>query len=197
MSYPEGHILGGTSSLSKCLIPCIVILTLHDIISLLDGLAYTRGSSDDYDRYAKLTDDPGWSWSDLQPYFRKVRGIPLFLYSIGVHVVQNERLTTPADHHNTTGEFDPSVHGYHGINSVSLPSFVTPFDYRVMKATTELPHEFPFNLDTNSGYQIGIGACKIYSNLRVHGKPSQGGDSSPSRVVKEAALLHHILHLSL
>lgn len=120
MDYPEGHILGGTS--------CI------------NGQAYTRGSSDDYDRYAKITGDLGWSWDNLQQYFRK-----------------NERWTTPADLHNTTGEFNPSVHGYDGINYVSLAGYVTSFDYRVMKATTELPDEFPFNLDMNSGYQLGIG----------------------------------------
>lgn len=74
-----------------------------------------------------------------------------------IHVVQNERWTTPADLHNTTGEFNPSVHGYDGINYVSLAGYVTSFDYRVMKATTELPDEFPFNLDMNSGYQLGIG----------------------------------------
>ncbi|KAG6854278.1 hypothetical protein C0991_008523 [Blastosporella zonata] len=120
MTYPQGHILGGTSS--------------------MNGLAYTRGSSDDYDRYAELTDDDGWSWDNIQKYLRK-----------------NERWTQPADHHNTTGEFDPSVHGFHGINAVSLPGFVYSFDHRVIQATSELP-EFPFNLDMNSGNQIGIGS---------------------------------------
>ncbi len=33
---------------------------------------YTRGSSDDYDRFAKVTGDPGWSWDSIQPYIRKV-----------------------------------------------------------------------------------------------------------------------------
>ena len=82
IDYPEGHILGGTSSLSRLfsLISYIAILPLS--MSLLDGLAYTRGSSDDYDRYAKLTNDPGWSWSNLQPYFRKVKGFALFLHSV-------------------------------------------------------------------------------------------------------------------
>ncbi|KAG5718237.1 hypothetical protein E4T56_gene1595 [Termitomyces sp. T112] len=119
MGYPQGHILGGTSS--------------------INGLAYTRGSSDDYDRYARLTKDTGWSWNNVQPYLRR-----------------NERWTAPADHHNTTGEFDPSVHGFHGINAVSLPGFVFSFDHRVIQATSELP-EFPFNLDMNSGNTIGIG----------------------------------------
>jgi hypothetical protein len=35
-------------------------------------MAYTRGSADDYDRYARLVKDAGWSWDRLQPYFRKV-----------------------------------------------------------------------------------------------------------------------------
>ncbi|KAG6816189.1 hypothetical protein H0H87_008018 [Tephrocybe sp. NHM501043] len=105
----------------------------------LDGLAYTRGSSDDYDRYAKLTNDNGWSWNNIQQYLRK-----------------NEKWTEPADHHNTTGQFDPSVHGFHGINAVSLPAVTYDVDRRVIQATSELA-EFPFNLDMNSGKQIGIG----------------------------------------
>ncbi|KAG6919213.1 hypothetical protein DXG01_008005 [Tephrocybe rancida] len=120
MGYPQGHILGGTSS--------------------MNGLAYTRGSSDDYDRYAKLTKDNGWSWNEIQKYLRK-----------------NEKWTEPADHHDTTGQFDPAVHGFHGVNAVSLPGFIYSFDHRVIQATSELSKEFPFNLDMNSGNQIGIG----------------------------------------
>lgn len=33
---------------------------------------YTRGSSSDFDRFASVTGDPGWSWNGLQPYFKKV-----------------------------------------------------------------------------------------------------------------------------
>ncbi|KAG5638849.1 hypothetical protein H0H81_009400 [Sphagnurus paluster] len=119
MDYPQGHVLGGTSS--------------------MNGLAYTRGSSDDYDRYAKLTGDAGWSWKNIQTYLRK-----------------NEKWTIPADKHDTKGQFDPAVHGYRGITGVSLPGFTYAFDNRVIRATSEL-QEFPFNLDMNSGNQIGIG----------------------------------------
>ncbi|KAK0212403.1 aryl-alcohol-oxidase from pleurotus Eryingii [Desarmillaria ectypa] len=83
--------------------------------SAVNYMTYTRGSSEDYDRYASISGDDGWGWDEIQPYFRK-----------------NERFVTPADHHNTTGEFDP-------------------------KATKELPDKFPLNLDFNSGYQLGIG----------------------------------------
>jgi choline dehydrogenase-like flavoprotein len=41
-------------------------------MSYLDFMGYTRGTSDDYDRYARMVNDPGWSWDRLQPYFRKV-----------------------------------------------------------------------------------------------------------------------------
>ncbi|RDB16510.1 Pyranose dehydrogenase [Hypsizygus marmoreus] len=120
LAYPRGHILGGSSS--------------------INFMAYTRGSSDDYDRYARLTRDAGWSWDRLQPYFRK-----------------NERFTPPADDHNTTGQFNPAFHSFRGINSVSLAGFPQPIDGRVIQTTTELPGEFPFNMDTNSGNQLGIG----------------------------------------
>ena len=70
--------------------------------------------------------------------------------------LQNERWTAPVDHHSIKGEFDPSVHGFHGMNAVSLPGFVYSFDRRVIQAASELP-EFPFNLDMNSGNTIGIG----------------------------------------
>ncbi|KAJ7267567.1 aryl-alcohol oxidase-like protein [Mycena haematopus] len=102
-------------------------------------MAYTRGSKEDYDRWAKVTGDDGWSWDQLIPYMRK-----------------NERFSPPADHHNTTGQFNPAVHGFNGINSVTLPGFPTVLDSRVIETTTELA-EFPFNIDMNSGYQLGIG----------------------------------------
>lgn len=36
-------------------------------------MLYTRTSSDDFDRYARVTNDSGWSWESLQPYIFKVR----------------------------------------------------------------------------------------------------------------------------
>ncbi|KAF8194676.1 aryl-alcohol oxidase [Pholiota molesta] len=117
--YPRGFVIGGSSSVNY--------------------LAYTRGSKEDFDRYAALSGDPGWGWDAMTPFFRR-----------------NEVITPPADHHNTTGQFDPSVHGFHGINSVSLYGFQEPIDARVVEATQQLP-EFPFNLDYNSGSPIGVG----------------------------------------
>jgi len=121
LSYLRAHMLGGCSS--------------HN------AMFYTRGSADDFDRYARLTDDAGWSWDNVLPYFFK-----------------NEKLSPPADHHNTEGQFDPTVHSTRGITSVTLGGFQWPiFNHHVIQTTKELPDVFPFNLDTNSGKPLGLG----------------------------------------
>ncbi|KAK0235294.1 aryl-alcohol oxidase precursor [Armillaria nabsnona] len=132
LQYPRGRILGGCSSMNR--------------------LAYVRGSSEDYDRYANITGDRGWSWNEIQPYIRK-----------------NERWTSPTDNHDTSGQFNPAVHGFHGINSVSLAGYPLPIQDRVIQVTKELSGEFPFNLDYNSGFQLGVGWAQSTIN---HGKRS-------------------------
>lgn len=37
-------------------------------------LVYTRGSSDDIDRWAELAQDEQWGWKGMLPYFKKVSG---------------------------------------------------------------------------------------------------------------------------
>ncbi|KAK0471536.1 aryl-alcohol oxidase precursor [Armillaria novae-zelandiae] len=103
-------------------------------------MTYTRGSSQDYDRYASLSGDEGWTWDKMQSYFRR-----------------NERFVASADDHNTTGQYDPAVHGFEGITSVSVAEYPSVLDARIIQATRELSHEFPFNVDYNSGYHLGIG----------------------------------------
>ncbi|KAF9258134.1 aryl-alcohol oxidase-like protein [Marasmius fiardii PR-910] len=120
LDFTRGHVLGGSTSVNY--------------------MAYTRGSSEDYDRIANVTGDQGWSWENIQPF-----------------LLRNEVVTPPADHHNTTGQYNPAVHGHSGVNPDSLPGFSTPIDARVLRTTQELPKEFPFNLDYNSGFHLGIG----------------------------------------
>jgi choline dehydrogenase len=49
--WPRGRVVGGSSS--------------------INGLLYVRGQPEDYDDWARLGND-GWSWSDVEPYFRKL-----------------------------------------------------------------------------------------------------------------------------
>ncbi|SJL04319.1 uncharacterized protein ARMOST_07685 [Armillaria ostoyae] len=108
--------------------------------SAINGMSYMRGSSQDYDRYARISGDPIWGWDALQPYMRK-----------------NERFVAPADHHNITDQFNPAVHGFNGVTYVSRPGYPRATDKRVLQTTAEFPTTFPFNLDYNSGYQLGVG----------------------------------------
>ncbi|KAF7377825.1 GMC oxidoreductase [Mycena sanguinolenta] len=121
VANPRAHILGGCSA--------------HN------GMVYTRGSADDYNRFAAVTGDAGWSWDRLFPYFLK-----------------NERWTPPVDHHDTRGEYNPALHSTTGINSVSLSALNWPiFSQHVIETTQELPDEWPFLLDMNSGKPLGLG----------------------------------------
>jgi choline dehydrogenase len=56
LTYPRGRILGGCTSISSCSFEKWYLT--HEYI--LDGLGYERGSEDDYNRYARITGDPGW-----------------------------------------------------------------------------------------------------------------------------------------
>ncbi|GLB39193.1 putative aryl-alcohol oxidase [Lyophyllum shimeji] len=122
--YPRGRMLGGSSSINY--------------------LMYTRGAAEDYDKFAKITGDQGWSWKQLQPYFQK-----------------NEKWTVPADKHNTTGQFDPQYHSFNGMTAVTLSGSPTGIDGRIIKATTQLGPQYKFNLDMNSGNMLGIGWIQI------------------------------------
>ncbi|KAJ6578050.1 aryl-alcohol oxidase precursor [Mycena capillaripes] len=142
IDYPRGHLLGGSTSVNY--------------------MAYTRGSSEEWDRYARLSGDPGWSWTNIQKYFKK-----------------NEKWTPPADHHKTAGQFNPLIHSLTGINSVSLPGFSHgQFDSRIIATTQENPNLFPFNLDMNSGRPLGVGKL---SQVRSSAATSYLGPNFMSR----------------
>lgn len=125
--YPRGYMLGGSSSVNY--------------------LIYNRGSQDDWDRYAAVTGDQGWSWNSMKPYFLK-----------------HERFTPPVDNHNTTGQMDPSIHGYNGMTAVTLYGYPTAIDGRIIEATQQLGGPHRFNLDVNTGNPLGIGWMPYTAN---------------------------------
>ncbi|RXW13589.1 hypothetical protein EST38_g12265 [Candolleomyces aberdarensis] len=120
LEYKRGHVLGGSSS--------------------INGMLYTRGSADEYDSWAKITRDQGWSWRSLFSLAKR-----------------HEKWVPPNGGRNITGQFDPRVHGFHGNTFVSLPqSEPSPVDLRVMQNAQLQSERFPFNLDPNSGYPLGV-----------------------------------------
>ncbi|KAI0067079.1 aryl-alcohol oxidase-like protein [Artomyces pyxidatus] len=120
ITYSRGFGLGGSTS--------------------VNFMVYTRGSEDDYNRWASVTQDDAWGWSSLQQYFTKM-----------------EKLVPSADNLSQSGKLNPSIHGTSGPLDVSLPGFSLVTDDLVIGATADFPSQFPFNEDMNSGNTIGIG----------------------------------------
>ncbi|KAF9002549.1 pyranose dehydrogenase [Cyathus striatus] len=120
LEYARGHVLGALVS--------------------INWMFYTRGSSDDYDRWATATGDEGWSWNHILPY-----------------ILRNENFTSPADRHSTVGQFDWAFHNFTGTNYVSLPGFPRPLDDAYIQTSKDLKEEFPYDLDMNDGTPFGLG----------------------------------------
>ncbi|KAF8825939.1 hypothetical protein HHX47_DHR6000663 [Lentinula edodes] len=106
-------------------------------------LVYTRGSKQNIDKWASLTNDSSWGWDGMLPYFKK-----------------SEKFNLPVDGHNITNQFDPSFHGFDGYIGVSVPGAGRAIDNRVIQTTQDLPDEFPFTTDVNTGDQLGVGTLK-------------------------------------
>ncbi|KAJ7654799.1 pyranose dehydrogenase [Mycena rosella] len=155
LDYPRGFILGGSSS--------------------VNGMFYTRGSRDNFDRYANVTEDPGWGWDNMLPYFFK-----------------NEKWAAPSDNHSEIGQYDPAVHGHSGINSVSLNGYAWPdSDARIIQTTKDLPDKFPFVLDMNGGVPLGVG---WFQSTIGHGERSSSATSYLGPQYISRPNLHVLLH---
>ncbi|KAF8962180.1 hypothetical protein BDZ97DRAFT_1920652 [Flammula alnicola] len=109
-------------------------------------LLHQFGSIEDWDRIANISDDPGWAWNNMRQYVQK-----------------HEKFQAPIDGHNTTGQFIPSLHGFKGEVSVSLPVNNQTIDSRVINTTQQLP-EFPFNEDTSGIDRSLLGTGWIQSS---------------------------------
>lgn len=67
-------MLGGSTSVSKY---SVVSKDALRLTVCQDTLAYNRGSRDDWDRYANVTGDYGWSWDSMEPYFFAVSSLSI------------------------------------------------------------------------------------------------------------------------
>lgn len=70
-------------------------------------------------------------------------------------------MVPPTDNRSVFGEVDPSIHGKKGPVQVSLGGFVSGMDRRIIDTTRELDCEFPYNVDMNSGYPLGLGQAML------------------------------------
>ena len=70
--YARGYVLGGSTCISEV---SFIQINWSVVVYCVwvDSLVFTRGSKDDYDRWARVTDDEGWSWDSLFPYMLKVK----------------------------------------------------------------------------------------------------------------------------
>jgi choline dehydrogenase len=120
---------------------------------------YTRGSRDDYDRWAKITGDKGLSWTEIFPYILKVNPLlPQEYPSILNPYYKTEKWSAPNDpSFPEQGHYDPSVHNDNGKIGVTAPYFPHPFNDLAFEATAELGDEFPLLKDLNNGRPIGLG----------------------------------------
>ncbi|KAF7341657.1 Pyranose dehydrogenase 3 [Mycena sanguinolenta] len=130
--YPRGFVLGGDSAISES---CTGFISSVRSNWRQDYMVCTRGSAEDYDRFAKVTGDDGWSWKSLLPYFHK-----------------SEKYTT-VDSRDAT-EYDATHHSTAGVHHIGLPMAQRDLDQRVIQSLSD---EFPFNSNINSGKPIGFG----------------------------------------
>ena len=111
---PRGKVLGGSSS--------------------TNGLVYSRGSAQDYDRWAALGND-GWSYADVLPYFRKAESHPL----------------------------GPSVyHGATGPLRVTRPGIRHPLSQAFFEGARQAG--IPSNEDTDGAQREGVGPLDLMAS---------------------------------
>ncbi|KAK2463911.1 hypothetical protein APHAL10511_004083 [Amanita phalloides] len=118
-SFPRGYVIGGSSA--------------------INNEVYFRGTSEDFDYFANVSGDSGWSWNNMQYYVHK-----------------NEKHVRAWNNQSDLGKYNPAVHGY-GPLLTSLPANNSQLDYTVINSTREFNGQFPFNLDLNSGQSLGVG----------------------------------------
>lgn len=165
--YARGRMLGGCSSHSECpkSIPVIRADLFPSFVSQ-DGMVFTRGSRDDWDRWAEVTGEEALRWDNMLPFMFKARD--RFEYYFIKHLrawdLQAENLTSDSENQSERGHIDPSIHSRNGKIFNTAPYSNHSFNEMLIQTTKELSEEFPFKFDMNDGKPIGIGkGCIILS----------------------------------
>jgi choline dehydrogenase-like flavoprotein len=179
LPFPRGHVLGGSSS--------------------TNFMVYTRGSSDDYDGFAKATGDQGWNWNSMLTYFKKnERWIdsPTLSCKPGSLPDDNSQVRLDINSENALGltwtgpessnctlKHDPSVHGSDGYTHVSNPEIISPVNHVVASAAEDPQSELRNNPDMNSGSPLGLAWMQltVSNGLRSSAATSYLGKSFMDR----------------
>ncbi|KAF5372911.1 hypothetical protein D9758_001766 [Tetrapyrgos nigripes] len=120
LTVPRGFVTGGSSS--------------------INSMAWTRGSSDLWNSYAKITNDVGWSWDSIQSYWKKI-----------------STLVPPTSNDAITPDQIP-LSNSNGPVLVNLPNYDIPPRQQVFDAAnTAQDPRFRFTRDVNSGDSLGFG----------------------------------------
>ncbi|KAI0333807.1 FAD/NAD(P)-binding domain-containing protein [Cubamyces sp. BRFM 1775] len=127
--------------------------------ALLSGqkwMFWVRCPRDDYDKIANITGDDGWSWN------------------FNVAILGKERLVSPIDGHDTTGQVDPAIHGTQGAINITVPNSRFPTDGPIINAAQEIGGDFQLIEDYNSGDPLGLGMRLRYAETWLQGANGNG-----------------------
>ncbi|KAF8296920.1 FAD/NAD(P)-binding domain-containing protein [Clavulina sp. PMI_390] len=120
LSYQKGMVGGGSSSINYCI--------------------WNRGSEEDWNKFSRVTGDPGWSWNSIVRYFNKA-----------------EHIVPPTSALNQVGASTPSALGTAGPIKMSLPNYNLSFNTQIFEipGTPGYP-DIPLNKDYNDGTPLGL-----------------------------------------
>jgi len=113
-AYPRGKCLGGSS--------------------VLNYMAYVRGSKHDYDAWNTRHGADGWSWNDVLPLFRKSEDNA----SITQKILPSKDSNTRIVQTTTSGAIDAGSHGVGGPLGVSVAEHGSKLPDRFVRAAEEL-----------------------------------------------------------
>lgn len=120
---------------------------------------YVRGSSQDYDDWAVLTGDEGWSAKNMQHYMKKhqVRSMFFFAWSSDLLTIRTWQTLEPAS--SVVTDTMPFVDGFHGTDGPIRTSFndtIAPIEKSIINACDDATKITSRPIDPWSGDHVGF-----------------------------------------